>query len=806
MSLSNLSSSNSNGAFLDYGEFRSGVYIQTSNQILYFTDENGNKVGYQWKGLLPHTTTTNDPNTDGGISDTAWCSIVGSGFIEKLSKEGIDLSWKAHLPTVEVSYNLPHKSLKIWEEGTISTDNDYWLYPGDGTVWNGVGVLGSIPDVPFKQIVPQNNVIEWSTIATEGQNQFTVPYEFTNISVFINGLLQNKSTGGYVVNGSTVTLNGSLKAGDVIHVVISNVHTTNIIYALQSDLNNYYTKTNLNSTSGSSYIGLTQGGTLDEAITYITPQMVNDTPYQTFGTALTSACNKAMANGIGEVRIPAGRYILDKTVDISMTKGLRLVFSPDAWILVKTPMTALKFFINKQHLNIEANGARIMADWGTTADGSQYAALDISDDTLDKSCSVTDLKVGFTGNKFGYGVYASCINLSTFHRCLLQANIGFYLESSLTNGATAHAMGVQIVNCEIYTTSDVIKIVNQGQLGCEGLLIEGGEFMGAGTGVRIVNEGLTSSSYLPPLFRIINNHFNCYQALYVKDVCRLVFSNNDVQSRHSSSKAVNGVLELGGVQGFQHNNNTYTSVLVGTGTNSDKTTPVYQFNSSLSNAYFSSTGNIYWLDGMTQPAYGFNGTTNVTIIESSNEILQSAASWTTSSYFQYFRPDNKTSIGNNGASVGLGRISSATLSSGVLTLSRAPAVGNTFTLPTSVVANTSSISQITCPSILVGKTISIQFSASEISFTHNTNLICPDGKSFKMWLPNVIQVYFLNTTQAIIMGVTGFNTISRNDISSAPTSKTSYGYAGAEYFDSTTKRLYKYIVGYGWVYTTMNDL
>lgn len=266
MSLSNLSSSNSNGAFLDYGEFRSGVYIQTSNQILYFTDENGNKVGYQWKGLLPHTTTTNDPNTDGGISDTAWCSIVGSGFIEKLSKEGIDLSWQAHLPTVEVSYNLPHKTLKIWEKGLNSTVNDYWLYTDDGTVWNGVGVLGDIPDVPFKQIVPQNNVIEWSSIATEGQNQFTVPYEFTNISVFINGLLQNKSTGGYVVNGSTVTLNGSLKAGDDIHVVISNVPTANIDYVTQDELLNYdyVTNNNLKSSSGASLVGTSNNGNVQQ--------------------------------------------------------------------------------------------------------------------------------------------------------------------------------------------------------------------------------------------------------------------------------------------------------------------------------------------------------------------------------------------------------------------------------------------------------------------------------------------------------------------------------------------------------------
>ncbi|UYL05429.1 hypothetical protein DIDNDMLP_00444 [Klebsiella phage KP13-7] len=316
MSLSNLSSSNSNGAFLDYGEFRSGVYIQTSNQILYFTDENGNKVGYQWKGLLPHTTTTNDPNTDGGISDTAWCSIVGSGFIEKLSKEGIDLSWKAHLPTVEVSYNLPHKSLKIWEEGTISTDNDYWLYPGDGTVWNGVGVLGSIPDVPFKQIVPQNNVIEWSAIATEGQNQFTVPYEFTNISVFINGLLQNKSTGGYMVNGSTVTLNGSLKAGDDIHVVISNIPIKNI---------NYITDVELSQPDTANKIGLLHGGKVQDLQKFLSFDMFNID--KTGSTDVTSKIENvfSIANNFGlEVIQNDGVYLISGNFSIPVKYGFDL--------------------------------------------------------------------------------------------------------------------------------------------------------------------------------------------------------------------------------------------------------------------------------------------------------------------------------------------------------------------------------------------------------------------------------------------------------------------------------------------------
>lgn len=265
MSLSNLSSSNTTGAFLDYGEFRSGVYIQTSNQILYFTDSAGNKVGYQWKGQLPHTTATNDPITDGGISATAWQSIVGPGFIEKLASEGIDLDWQAHLPTLEVAYNLPQYSLKLWKAGEVSTTNEYWLY-SDGTIWNGIGTLGTTPQTPFKQITPQNNVTEWTTVATEGQNQVTVPYQFTNISLFINGVLQNKSIGGYVVNGSTLTLNGNLKAGDVIHVIISNVPISSIAYLTASDIPSLglVSKSDLSASTGAAMIGTINGGTVQD--------------------------------------------------------------------------------------------------------------------------------------------------------------------------------------------------------------------------------------------------------------------------------------------------------------------------------------------------------------------------------------------------------------------------------------------------------------------------------------------------------------------------------------------------------------
>lgn len=327
MSLSNLSSSNSNGAFLDYGEFRSGVYIQTQNQILYFTDNNGNRIGYQWKGSLPHITQTNDPSTDGGISNNTWMSVVNPGFFEKISNEGINLNWQAHLPSIEVSFNLPHKSLKIWKAGLSSTANDYWLYPNTGTVWSGVGVLDTEPTSPFAQIVPQNNIIEWSTIAVEGQNQFTVPYIFTNISLFINGLLQNKSTGGYFVNGSTVTLNGSLKANDVIHVLITNVPVSNLDYLTRSDL----------SDSGTSdLIGMTKGGRLSNYITFVTPQS-QGSPCDGINDDTTYFKN--MIQQYRSIYVPDGNYVLDIN-QLNVPSNTQIEFSQNAIIKLKTQKVA----------------------------------------------------------------------------------------------------------------------------------------------------------------------------------------------------------------------------------------------------------------------------------------------------------------------------------------------------------------------------------------------------------------------------------------------------------------------------------
>lgn len=522
---------------------------------------------------------------------------------------------------------------------------------------------------------------------------------------------------------------------------------------------------------------------------------------------MMAAFSTAMELGIGEVRIPAGEYILESTVSVTLTMHMSLTFDPGVIIYVDSPKDVFAIDINGFNLDIRAANGRIMSRWGS-ADGSSVAAFRITDASLDKSVATDSLKVGSADgtSRFGYAVWGSGINLATFYRCLLQGIRGIYLESPLISGTTAHAMGAQIFGCEIYTTNECVKIANQGALGAEGIGVWGCEFVTGGTAIIIDNVGLSSSAYLPPLARINNNHFNCYQALYARDISRLHFGGNDVQGTYSADKPINGWLELGGVQQFLHASNSYSAAATGSGTTGDNCPSViHQFASTLSNAFFTSNGNVYQLDAMTRPAFSFSGTANITEIQVSNDRLNSSGTWVDSAWLAYVRLSPEMTIGNLGAAGGLDYSTKGSFSAGVLSLGTRPSQGFTYAIPVIIVPNSSVISQITFPSQMVGKEVNILLSASNVSFTHGTNMVCPDQKSFVMTLPNAIKVFALNTTQCIILDVGGMAN-RHTDITSIPTSRTSPGYPGAEVFDSANMILYRYIAGYGWGKVTITAI
>ena len=558
---------------------------------------------------------------------------------------------------------------------------------------------------------------------------------------------------------------------------------------------------------GISLNALEQGGNGQHLAVFVSPQMRHSDPYSFFGAATMNAFMTAMDMGIGEVRIPAGEYILESTVSVTLTMHMAITFDPGVIIYVDSPKDVFNININGFNLDIRAANGRIMSRWGS-ADGSSVAAIRLTDASLDKSVTADSLKVGTADNTsmFGYAVYGSGINLPTFYRCLLQGIRGIYLESPLTGSSRAHAMGLQIFGGEIYTKKECVKIANQGALGAEGIGVWGCQFITDGTAIRIDNVGLSSASYLPPLVRISNNHFNCYQAIYAKDISRLHFSANDVQGRYSSDNPVNGWIELGGIQVFEHNGNNYSAAAIGSGTTGNNCPSViHQFASTLTNAFFTSNGNTYQLDAMTRPAFSFSGTTNIAEIQVSNDRLNSSGTWVDSAWLEYVRLSPEMTIGNLGAAGGLDYSTKGSFSAGVLSLGTRPSQGFTYSIPVSIVPNSSGISQITFPSQMVGKEVNILLAAANVSFTHGTNMVCPDQKSFVMTLPNVIKVFALNTTQCIIMDVGGMAN-RHTDITAIPTSRTSPGYPGAEIFDSANMILYRYISGYGWGKVTVTAI
>ncbi|BAQ02843.1 putative structural protein [Klebsiella phage K64-1] len=292
MSLIQLSPSNGDLLLINSGSFSTGKVIRTRNELVFYTDQYGNSTGYRWLGNLPHVINGNSPQTDGGISSTSWESYITSNLYDKLKSENITLSGTAHLPTVEVAYGLKKGSLKVWSAGLVSSSSQYWLYT-DGTVWSGVGVLGTEPDVPFTQIHLQRDIIKYNYIVqTDGETLINIPYDFTSIDVFINGVLQNSNSGSYKIIQSTIQFSDVLNKGDNIQFYLSNVPISSVRFALSSDLTNYVLKSDLSNTSGANNVGFYPGGTVQDAIVYTTPEM-----FGAIGDGITDDTN-ALQNAI----------------------------------------------------------------------------------------------------------------------------------------------------------------------------------------------------------------------------------------------------------------------------------------------------------------------------------------------------------------------------------------------------------------------------------------------------------------------------------------------------------------------------
>ncbi|BAQ02838.1 putative tail fiber protein [Klebsiella phage K64-1] len=220
-----------------------------------------------------HVIVYNSPIQDDNIVTKAdlssYASITELNLLkDSLKAEGINLKWQPHLPSIEVAFGLPRRSLKIWKAGNTSTINQYWLYPVDGTVWSGIGTLGNVPSTPFYKLDSNKDVITWTYTATSDNiNRIFVPYNFGSINIFINGVLQNIELGHYTYNGQYIDLNGSLNIGDNLVAILGKlILNTNPYLTYETANGQFVSKSDLSSNTGSLMVGTSDGNNLQQTL------------------------------------------------------------------------------------------------------------------------------------------------------------------------------------------------------------------------------------------------------------------------------------------------------------------------------------------------------------------------------------------------------------------------------------------------------------------------------------------------------------------------------------------------------------
>ena len=239
-------------------------------------DLNGTEVtlsGPLQEGDDIHVIVYNSPvQSDNFLTKSDLSSYASSSELKNLKDalktEGINLKWQPHLPSIEVAFGLPRRSLKIWSPGNTSNTNQYWLYPVDGTVWSGIGTLGTTPEPPFYKIDSNKDVITWSYTATNDNiNRIFVPYNFGSINIFINGVLQSIELGHYTYNGQYINLNGTLSTGDNLIAILGKLVLNSNPYLTYETANGQFvSKSDLSKNTGSLLIGTGNGNNLQQVI------------------------------------------------------------------------------------------------------------------------------------------------------------------------------------------------------------------------------------------------------------------------------------------------------------------------------------------------------------------------------------------------------------------------------------------------------------------------------------------------------------------------------------------------------------
>lgn len=521
-----------------------------------------------------------------------------------------------------------------------------------------------------------------------------------------------------------------------------------------------------------------------------------------FGAALELAFAKAKSLSVNTIKIPADTYTALTSADIELTEPLCLDF--DAGVRVNVPNKIHVFNVNQNAnlLTVMGRGVAFTPLWDTT-DSSNSSVFKLLSRTTSKSLSIDSVCAYFKPESndsimFENIINASGLHLSNIDNCTFQARKPI-LNSSHESGF-GYSMGSTLNNTFLYSplSGTGLTLVNNGEYGCEGWAINGGEIL-CGRSIEVIDN--LSRSYLPPLLKLNSVHMNCIAVTKIDSMSRVAFNGCDIQLKvvpysESQGYGFDAVFELSGVQSFDISQDTIvTQVFENGATQADALNVVgfYENTRGLNSAFININSKM-WIQ-QARPILKFNtgaqmyGVVNISI---SSEAMNYAPVVDQSDYSKVnVLSDSIIEVSNlpNGY---IGSADTFDSTSGTLTLKNAP-FGSFYAINTGIVPNGATINKIIVPKRL-GEILSVYFDAQNLILNHTANFLQPTQANLLLRYGGAITFAVTGNDESKVINVAA---PSFEVISDLPTSSTSWGQDGAKHYSGGF--VYEYIAGTGWV-------
>lgn len=550
-----------------------------------------------------------------------------------------------------------------------------------------------------------------------------------------------------------------------------------------------------------SFVVDASGKTQQEINNILKTQSVNIKQFENaltdFSLAYYNALEFCRTNNVDTIYVPDGNYYSNNSVEYTLNKNIRMIFGTNVKIYQRTHNHGFDITQAGFTVEIDGNGAEIYPDWSTTPE-TDVIALKFNGWTLKRNFTLSGMNVlanPATSQEFTWAFHGLGLNYAGVCDSLFQAKNSVYFGSQPAGDTWTRAMGAEFSDVRCLASDIGVLVVNQGTYAAEGFKYKGGEIL-ADVGIRTVDN--ISTGYYPPLFTVTDTHINARLALDLNGISRVQIKA-DIQAYVTSENTANGLIELSGVQELIFDGSN-VSHAVADGSAISDAKPIFHIKSHPQgkiSAFHNLGANNYWLSyaGTKLISFESDGVYAGKVAVGNFPRSTFASKIVDKEYSHKISSAEALEYEVADINAQLALSYDVTFASGVLTLGKPPLTSGIYIIPSSIVPNGSTITQIKCDR-KEGKLVDVIFEGENITFTHNASFLQPTGMT---WRSNGLRmgarIYFLNQNLAYIVATTGLGCFS--PVTSVPANSSAYGQHGQKIFSAGF--VYEYISGTGWV-------